>query len=91
MIHGRMSVGWGRVDMTPPGRSLLQGQFYARLSEGTTSPLFATALALEVCDPAGRCEQAVLVSCDVTVIEFLMRCAASSMGGAPASTGGNSA
>jgi len=71
MIHGTLSIGWSRVEMTPPGRSLLQGQFYPRLSEGTTSPLFATALALEVRDEEGGSEQAILVSCDLTVIDFL--------------------
>jgi hypothetical protein len=71
MINGELSIGWSRVEITPPGNSLLHGQFHARLSKGTISPLFATALALEVRNEEGVCEQAILVSCDLTVIDFL--------------------
>ncbi len=71
MINGELSIGWSRVEITPPRKSLLQGQFHARLSKGTTSPLLATALALEVRNEEGHCEQAILLSCDLTVIDFL--------------------
>ena len=65
MIKGMLQIGWGRVDITPPKKTLLQGQFHARLSKGTLSPLTATALAIEARAPDGAADQAVFLSCDM--------------------------
>jgi len=65
MIHGTVSIGWAKVDVTPPRKTLLQGQFHARLSKGTLSPLTATALAMEVCPANGPVGQVVWLSCDM--------------------------
>ena len=48
MAHGKLWIGWSRGDITPAKKTLLQGQFYARISGEVISPLTATALALEV-------------------------------------------
>lgn len=65
MAKGTLHVGWAQVDITPPRKTLLQGQFHARLSRGTISPLTATALALETRAANGALEQAVFLACDL--------------------------
>ncbi|MDA0989589.1 MAG: hypothetical protein O3A51_02415 [Verrucomicrobia bacterium] len=70
MAEGVLHIGWARGDITPEGRALLQGQFHARLAEGTLSPLTATALAMEVCAADGTTEQVVFLSCDVANDDF---------------------
>lgn len=71
MVTGNLHIGWSQIELTPPTKSLLMGQFHARLSQGTLSPLTATALALEVRENDGQTEQAILVSCDLVAIDFL--------------------
>ena len=66
MANGKLQIGWARADITPQGKTLLQGQFHARLSTEVISPLTATVLALEVHGEDGTKEQAVFLSCDLT-------------------------
>ena len=66
MAHGKLWIGWSRGDITPAKKTLLQGQFHARISREVISPLTATALALEVRGSDGTADQAVLLSCDLT-------------------------
>ena len=66
MPRGKLHIGWSHVDITPPKKTLLQGQFYARLADTAISPLTATALAVETRSPGGRLEQAVFLSCDLS-------------------------
>jgi hypothetical protein len=70
MVVGKLLIGWARSEITPPRKTLLHGQFEARLSEGVLSPLSATALALEVTGDDGDAEQAVLLSCDLCADGF---------------------
>ena len=70
MPKGTLSIGWARTDITPPRKTLLQGQFHARLATTTTSPLTATALALETRAADGAVEQAVFLSCDLAQESF---------------------
>jgi len=70
MAHGKLHIGWARVNITPPKKSLLQGQFHARLATSVTSPLTATALALETRGADGTLEQAVFLSCDLPAESF---------------------
>lgn len=65
MAKGRLRIGWNRGIITPPRKTLVQGQFHARLSEKTISPLTATALAIEVGDPGGTSDHVVFLSCDL--------------------------
>ena len=65
MIKGTLHIGWSRVEITPPKKTLLMGQFHARISKGTISPLTATALAVEARSPDGASEHAVFLSCDM--------------------------
>ncbi|MHB0937076.1 MAG: hypothetical protein ACYDCO_03700 [Armatimonadota bacterium] len=60
----RLRIGWATADLTPDRPVLLAGQFYARVSEGMTDPVTATALALESAD-GGR---VIMVSCDLVAI-----------------------
>lgn len=66
MINGTLYTGWSRTDITPPAKTLLHGQFHARLSKGIISPLTATVLAVEVRAPDGGSDHAVWISCDLT-------------------------
>ena len=70
MAKGAVSIGWAQTDITPIKKTLLQGQFHARLATTATSPLTATALALETRSPDGAIEQAVFLSCDLTGESF---------------------
>jgi hypothetical protein len=70
MIQGNLFIGWSKTDITPPKKTLLQGQFHTRLSRGTISPLTATALAVEARAADGAHEQAVWLSCDLTSESF---------------------
>jgi hypothetical protein len=65
MTHGKLKIGWNRGDITPRGKTLVQGQFHTRISDKVISPLTATALALEVLSDDGVVEQAVFLSCDL--------------------------
>jgi len=70
MIQGNILAGWSRGDITPKGKTLVQGQFHARVSAEVRSPLTVTALAFEVRDATGAGEQAVLLSCDLPAESF---------------------
>ena len=65
MPRGTLHVGWSRVEITPPRKALLQGQFHARLADTAISPLTATALAVETRSADGSLEQAIFLSCDL--------------------------
>jgi hypothetical protein len=65
MTYGSLQIGWARGDITPPRKTLVQGQFHTRISDQVVSPLTATALGLEVKGGDGMAEQAVFLSCDL--------------------------
>lgn len=47
-VNPNLKIGWAEIDITPEQMPVyIAGQFYARVSEGVESRLFATALALE--------------------------------------------
>jgi sugar phosphate isomerase/epimerase len=62
-------AGWASVDITPPRPVALVGQLHKRISTGVRDPLTATALALETRGPEGEREQALVISCDVIMIQ----------------------
>lgn len=70
MACGQLLIGWGRGEITPPRKTLVQGQFHTRVSDEVLSPLTATALALEVKGEGGSEEQAVFLSCDLAAEGF---------------------
>ena len=70
MVKGKLHIGWSKVDITPSGKSLLQGQFYPRLADTAISPLTATALAVEARSADSAVEQAVFLSCDLVAEGF---------------------
>lgn len=63
----QLLVGWARADITPPKPVALIGQLHKRISTGVRDPLTATVLCLETRGLPP--EQAVLVSCDVLMIQ----------------------
>ena len=65
---GRVQVGWSAREITPPRPVALSGQFHKRISTHVETPLWATALALEVRNGEHVVDQAILVSCDLVGI-----------------------
>ena len=70
MPKGKLHIGWSQIEITPPKKTLLQGQFHARLADTAISPLTATALAVETRSADGSLEQAVFLSCDLVAVGF---------------------
>ena len=57
------------MSITPDRPVALAGQMHTRISRGVESPVTATALALEAREGDRVVDQAILVSCDLVVIE----------------------
>ena len=70
MSRGQLHIGWSRIDITPPKKTLLLGQFHARLADTAISPLTATALAVETRAQDDSPEQAIFLSCDLAAESF---------------------
>ena len=66
-------VGWATTDITPPRPVSLVGQLHKRISTGVLDPLTATVLALETRGSGGEKEQAIMVSCDLILIERVVQ------------------
>src|SRR5688500_2601904 len=62
-------VGWASVNITPEQPVALAGQMYTRVSKAVHDPVTATILVLETKTPGRPAEQAVMVSCDLAVID----------------------
>ncbi len=73
LAGGELLVGWASVDITPDRPVPLAGQFHTRVSKSVHDPLTATVLALE--GRGGSTGQAILVACDLVVIEPLLEAA----------------
>lgn len=83
MIQGDLFIGWAHTDITPPKKTLLQGQFYTRVSQGMISPLTATALAVEARTKDGGREHAIWLSCDLLSESFKAELSAKLTGRCP--------
>ena len=70
MPRGQLHIGWSQIDITPPKKTLLLGQFHARLADTAISPLTATALAVETRAQNDSLEQAIFLSCDLAAESF---------------------
>ena len=70
MPTGQLHIGWSQIEITPPKKTLLQGQFHARLADTAISPLTATALAVETRARDDSLEQAIFLSCDLVGEDF---------------------
>ncbi len=62
-------VGGATVSITPDQPVALAGQMHTRIARSVESPVMATALALESRDGERVIDQAILVSCDLVVID----------------------
>jgi hypothetical protein len=65
---GQLYFGWGQACITPDQPVAIGGQYHTRISGDVHDPLSATALAIETRDGDGVVDQAVIVSCDLSVI-----------------------
>lgn len=65
---GRLSFGWASTSITPDRPVAIGGQYRTRISGVVHDPLSATALAMETRDDDGVVDQAVFVSCDLSII-----------------------
>lgn len=65
---GRLSFGWASTSITPGRPVAVGGQYGTRISGEVNDPLSATALAVETRDGGGVVDQAVFVSCDLSIV-----------------------
>jgi hypothetical protein len=65
---GQLHFGWASTSITPDAPVAVGGQYHTRISGQVHDPLLATALALETRDATGVIDQAVFVSCDLSVM-----------------------
>ncbi len=65
---GQLHFGWASTSITPDAPVAIGGQYHTRISGQVHDPLMATALALETRDAAGVVDQAVFVSCDLSLM-----------------------
>lgn len=65
---GQLFFGWASQSITPDKPVAVGGQYHTRISGQVHDPLLATALAIETRDADGVIDQAVVVSCDLSLI-----------------------
>ena len=61
-----LSIGFGKVDITPETPIQLRGQNYDRVATSVKDPLYATAVAMESDDST---MQAVIISVDNIIVD----------------------
>lgn len=66
--NGQLFFGWASQSITPDKPVAIGGQYHTRISGQVHDPLLATALAIETRDARGVLDQAVVVSCDLSLI-----------------------
>ncbi|MBO5883393.1 MAG: hypothetical protein J6Q78_03205 [Clostridia bacterium] len=59
----KIKIGWSEVDLTPPKKIKLDGQFYARVSQFVETPITVTAMALDSGDSS-----TIICSVDIAAI-----------------------
>lgn len=64
-----LHVGWAGGDITPDRPVAVVGQLYKRIARKVRDPLTVTALAMETRSAEGPVEQAIMISCDVIMIQ----------------------
>ena len=62
-------IGTASVSITPSQPVALAGQVHTRIAKQVESPVTATALAIETRDGEKVLDQAIMVSCDLAVIQ----------------------
>jgi len=65
---GQLSFGWAVESITLDKPVAIGGQYHTRIGGDVHDPLSATALAIETRDADGVIDQAVIVSCDLSLI-----------------------
>lgn len=65
---GQLSFGWAVESITPDKPVAIGGQYHTRIGGDVHDPLSATALAVETRGADGVIDQAVIVSCDLSLI-----------------------
>lgn len=62
-------VGWSTKNITPDKPVALDGQFHTRISAEALDSITCTALAIETRDGARSVETAIMVACDLVIID----------------------
>ncbi len=69
-VHGsELRIGGATVSITPEKPVALAGQMHTRVSKSVESPSMATALAIESKEGETSLDEAIMVSCDLVVID----------------------
>jgi hypothetical protein len=69
---GRLKLGWASADITPDRPVVITGGSAARVSEGVSDHIFATALAVESTRDNGPSEMVILVSLDLVGVTDIL-------------------
>ncbi len=70
---GPLRIGWAAADITPEQSVVIRGSARARVSEGVSDPVTATALAIESVREGKPAGMVVTVSCDLLVVADALR------------------
>ncbi len=70
---GQLRIGWASADITPEQSVVIRGAARARVSQGVSDPVTATALAIESVRADKPSGMVVMVSCDLLVITDALR------------------
>ena len=70
---GQLRIGWASADLTPDKPVVLIGSSRARVSEGVSDPITATALAIESVREGKPVGMVIMVSCDLCIITDALR------------------
>ncbi len=68
LVAGQLWAGAATVSITPDEPVAVMGQFATRISTTVEAPVTATALALETRNGDEAEEQAIMISCDLTIL-----------------------
>ncbi len=69
---GRLKLGWASADITPDKSVVIAGGSAARVSEGVSNHIYATALAIESTGNSGPSDVVIMVSLDLVGVTDIL-------------------
>ena len=69
---GRLKLGWASADITPDKSVVITGGSAARVSEGVSDHIYATALAIESTGNSGPSDVVIMVSLDLVGVTDIL-------------------
>ncbi len=69
---GRLRLGWASADITPDRSVVIAGGSAARISQGVSNQIYATALAIEATRDNGPSDMVIMVSLDLVGVTGIL-------------------